>query len=127
MEYFEDGSPCPDGRLTVEISHALAQVWDPQTQGPPLYKNPQQTYVYPFKDMKFIRETNQCLVIVFPNDRGDRANSRLQIPWSQVLSVQVDGNSAEYVQAAREWHGDQPHDIFDTRFGGTCIACASRG
>jgi hypothetical protein len=127
IERRDDGSPVPDGRVTIEIARGLADVWDPCVPDvPPLYKIPQQTYVWDFKDINFLRETVMFFCIVFPKT-GERANTILRIPWGQILAIQVDKNSDEYAEAAREFNDNKPDEFYDTRFGGTCIACASRG
>lgn len=128
VEYRDNGEPIPDGRVTVEISLELAYVWDPGNRywnnyTPPY--EPKQTYVFEFKDVRSLREDPNYFVIGFPLDRGDRANTLLKIPWSQILSIQVNCNSSEYVAEAREWNNGRPQEFFDTRFGGKCIGCAS--
>jgi hypothetical protein len=127
IQYRENGEPIPDGRITIEISRALAEVWDPVTDGPPLYKTPEQTYVFEFKDISFLREGQYCFSIIFPSDRGERANTRLQIPWGQILSIQVDKNSDEYASEMRKFRDGGIVEFYDTRNGGTCLGCASRG
>jgi len=129
VEYLESGEPIPDGRVTIEIGLELAYVWDPGNRHfmnytPP--HEPKQSYVFWFKDLDRLQETQNYFCIIFPNDKGDRANTRMQIPWGQILSIQLNKNSDEFVAAARAYHGNLPEEFFDTRYGGTCIACASR-
>lgn len=125
VEYRDDGEPIPDGRITIEISEALARVWDPISEGPPLYKNPQQTYVYEMANVRGFREEPMYMVVQYRHEDPDTP-SFIKIPWAQILCVEVRGNSDEYVKAAREFNDREGSTEYrDTRFGGRCIGCAS--
>lgn len=99
VEYDENGKPIPDGRIIVEIARELAEFWDGSDE-------PRQNQIFWFKDIDARVENPNGLLIRFPRDRGERANTMQFIPWHSILAWEVRMNSSEYVDAARAWEAE---------------------